>query len=130
MSDMREDLSAALDSLDTQDEMDETPQEVVQPDVEAEARTEETDESVEAAADKEEKTEGAEDGGVTASHADNPDSAPSDPKKGQSLKAPVGWKPQEREQWSKIPRPLQERILEREKEMSQHMAGTSQARQI
>ena len=45
-----------------------------------------------------------------------------------SLKAPVNWSATEREQWSKIPNDVQERIHEREKDMAAAMADTAQAR--
>lgn len=44
------------------------------------------------------------------------------------LKAPAGWNPQQREQWSKIPQDIQEHITARETEMATNMANTSDSR--
>ena len=47
---------------------------------------------------------------------------------GDSIKAPMDWGPQEREQWSKIPRNLQEKVMGREKELNTLMQTTVEAR--
>jgi hypothetical protein len=47
---------------------------------------------------------------------------------GDSIKAPMDWGPQEREQWSKIPRNLQEKVMARETELSTLMSNTADAR--
>jgi hypothetical protein len=47
---------------------------------------------------------------------------------GDSIKAPVDWGPQDREAWSKIPRHLQEKVMAREKDMSNMMQTTADAR--
>lgn len=46
------------------------------------------------------------------------------------LKAPAGWNPQQREQWSKIPQDIQEHISARETEMATSMANTSESRTV
>ena len=57
-----------------------------------------------------------------------PEGSEEPPPKDSSLKAPVNWSATEREQWSKIPGDVQERIHEREKDMATAMADTAQAR--
>jgi hypothetical protein len=52
------------------------------------------------------------------------------PKTKDSMKAPINWSPKEREDWSRIPRHLQERIVSRETEMAQVMANTKAARTV
>lgn len=47
-----------------------------------------------------------------------------------SLKAPLDWSPKDREDWSRIPRHLQERILAREKHIAETVSGTKDARKI
>ena len=47
----------------------------------------------------------------------------------KSRKAPVDWSPEQREDWSKIPAHLQEKIHEREQHIAQTMQGVSEARQ-
>jgi hypothetical protein len=128
---MREDLSAALDSNadgdDTQD-YEETLQQV---------DTDETEEPTEAPASTEES--GAEDNTPAESTAeaepqsaeptgDSGELAKAEPGAGDSIKAPVGWGPKEREDWSKIPRHLQDKVMAREREMSQVMEQTATAR--
>ena len=46
-----------------------------------------------------------------------------------AYKAPMDWSPQQREEWSKIPTTVQERIHQREKEIADVMANTNTARQ-
>jgi hypothetical protein len=50
--------------------------------------------------------------------------------KSKNLKAPTGWTPKERENWSKVPPELQQRITAREQEMTEVMANTKTSRQI
>lgn len=132
MGDLRESLDAAIDELNMGEAMEETPQEVL-----ADAPADNADEAVEALegdavsdappVDDDQKPKSAEAAGGV-----------SDPNEGEgegknqtdSLKAPVDWTPQEREQWSKVPRSLQERIINREKQMSESMAGTGEARKL
>ena len=45
-------------------------------------------------------------------------------------KAPVGWGPKEREDWSKVPTHIQDRITARESEMAKAMSDTKQQRQV
>jgi hypothetical protein len=47
-----------------------------------------------------------------------------------SLKAPVDWSPKEREDWSRIPRHLQDKIMQRERDIADNIANTRQARQV
>lgn len=46
----------------------------------------------------------------------------------ESLKAPVDWSPKQRESWSKVPRDIQDKIIAREKDMADAIAGTADAR--
>ena len=46
-----------------------------------------------------------------------------------SVKAPIDWTPKQREDWSKIPKHLQEKVISREKEMAATMQETAVARQ-
>lgn len=55
--------------------------------------------------------------------------ADKNPLSGDSPKAPVDWGPKERENWSKVPRDIQARIVQREKDMAEAMANTKDARQ-
>jgi hypothetical protein len=47
---------------------------------------------------------------------------------GDSIKAPISWGPEEREQWSKIPRNLQEKVMARETELNTMLQTTADAR--
>lgn len=134
MSTMREDFEAAIgeSGLETEDEnaLQETAQEVivdeaveeesslaegeVPADIDAPASETLPDETV---------SEEASSDTTVAAKDEESEKAPND-----SLKAPVDWGPKERESWSKIPRPLQNKIVAREKEMAEAMQGTSEAR--
>ncbi len=54
--------------------------------------------------------------------------ASAEPASNDSIKAPIDWSPKEREAWSKIPRNLQEKVMAREKQMGEMMQSTSEAR--
>ena len=137
---IREDLEKAMD--DSDDDFVETQQEVVtdEPIVDevpaVEATAEDAAKTPEDDATTTDKKEGAKAEGEAASAEPDPNAeASSDSTKDKdkstandSIKAPVGWKPEEREQWSKVPVPLQKRIMQREKEMSDNMANTKGAR--
>ena len=103
--DLRDSLAAQFDAAGIEDE--ETPA----PAPEASAETPEATEQEPAPVDDTPEA-------VTAEDA-TPEPA---------LKAPVDWSATEREQWSKIPKDVQERIHEREKVMADSMANTAQAR--
>ena len=45
-------------------------------------------------------------------------------------KAPVDWSPAEREQWSKVPQSIQEKILARETDIAHSMQGMSDAKRV
>ena len=135
MDTMRDALNSAIDDLDDASDLDETPQvvESADDDVTLEAGDTATEGAADdQAEDTDENKEGAE-ADEQLSSAEAAADASSDPteddKPTDSLKAPVGWSPKEREQWSKVPRALQERITAREQEMAQSMAGTKEARQ-
>lgn len=120
---MRDDLNAAFDSLD--EEMVETPQEIISSD-EPDEITSETEE------DSGEVVEGE-----AAEPAPTPETAEATPDgelvEGEkpdtrSTKAPVGWSPKEREDWSKIPPHLQKKVVARENELNTMLATTGEAR--
>ena len=46
----------------------------------------------------------------------------------KGIKAPAGWTPQQREQWSKVPPEIQESITAREKEIAANMSNTAESR--
>lgn len=143
---MRDQLSEAMKTMG--DEGDETRQEVLtdSDDDDAGIQAPEGDaEGTEAATGDEasgdektaealatEKKEAAEAKGKPTSAEDDPDAkAASDlTEKNQSLKAPAGWAPKERELWSKVPRELQERISAREREMTDGMANSKESKQV
>lgn len=130
MDSIRDAISESIDELEVGDELEETPQEVsTDYDDEASDDTAQDDDATSALDDK---SEGAEDDGETNSAESAPeDEAPSDlNKSNESIKAPASWKPAEREQWSKVPRPLQERIMAREKEISDNLSTTKGARDV
>jgi hypothetical protein len=104
-SDMRDDLNAALEAVDeTGTSYEETPQEVITPD--------EPEQEVEA-----------------STTADVSQDAPTGEETStDSIKAPIDWSPKEREDWSKIPRHLQEKVISREKELNQMLQTTAEAR--
>jgi hypothetical protein len=121
MGDMREALNAAIDAQDAdlddysdepmdQEDVVDDPVDEEQHELELDEPNEQTEEKIEAAPE-----------------AAKPGKKQKGPK--DSLKAPVDWSPKEREDWSKIPRHLQEKIINREKQMAEGMAGTGEARQ-
>ena len=67
--------------------------------------------------------------GLEESAGSEKEGAASDIEDKRSTKAPVGWSPKQREDWSKIPRHLQDKIISREQDMASTMEGTAQARQ-
>jgi hypothetical protein len=48
----------------------------------------------------------------------------------EELKAPASWTPAEREEWSKVPKQLQQRMINREREISQTLTTTAQDRKL
>jgi hypothetical protein len=134
MGTMREDFEAALDDSET--DFNETQQEIITDDVqdsfqEEDQQKEGEPDNTSLETDDEPKAEAE----AEASGSKDPEQKPdneekiTDDKNKDSMKAPVDWSPSEREQWSKIPRNLQEKITAREKDMATQMAGTAQARQ-
>ena len=120
MSDMREALGEALDAAAEDDEtqnFEETQQEVLT-DEEESTETETTEGTEEAEPDI-----AADAGTGTSETTDRPKGNP-----GDSIKAPVDWGPKEREAWSSIPRHLQDKVMQREKDMASMMQNTSAAR--
>jgi len=123
---MREDFEAAIEGsgLEAEDEnfLGETQQEVEIPEDSLSADDGETDESKSpelGAIDAEKPNINDKGTDNEAKAADN---------EHDSLKAPVDWSPKQRESWSKIPRPIQDKIVARENEMATAMQGTAEAR--
>jgi len=143
MDDLRADLNNALDSAADDNDYDETQQEVMTDGVEPEntldtsgANTEgEHTESTDEGAAAESPNGGAAkpasaDAGAENSGTENVPAADAKPEPhGDSIKAPIDWGPKEREDWSKIPRHLQEKVMAREKELGNMMQTTKDARQ-
>ena len=132
MSTMREDLAAALESNADEDDStqyEETQQEIIVDEAEEPAETQASQETGSegttepAPSDTPNASDGAPNDGTSASELEA-----SKPNSGDSIKAPVDWGPKEREDWSKIPRHLQEKVMAREKEISGVMEQTSTAR--
>jgi hypothetical protein len=135
---MREDLAAALDEAG--ENFEETPQVIDTDETDTlldseSASTEPSGEPEGTRGTDEDNSLGAETGeadSVTAStdssvSGDSNDSA--DPLADKrSTKAPIDWSPKEREDWSKIPRHLQDKIKAREAQTQELMANTSEAR--
>jgi hypothetical protein len=131
MSTMRDDLNAALDADDG--DYEETVQEVLD-DVSEDDTTLDATGGVPDSGDTDDTP--------TAEAAPSEDAAPeaeatsAEPEtaektlaSGDSIKAPIDWGPKEREDWSKIPRHLQEKVMAREKELGTMLQTTAEARQ-
>tara|TARA_R110000851_G_scaffold129651_1_gene262737 strand:+ start:20310 stop:21356 length:1047 start_codon:yes stop_codon:yes gene_type:complete len=123
MGTMRDDLNEALDlevEADETQDFEETQQEI---DSFEEPETETLDtEAVQepaAAPEVEAAPDVAEEGTPTAE---------AEPEDKRSIKAPINWAPKEREDWSRIPRHLQEKIMSREKDIQMNLQNTSEAR--
>ena len=128
MSEMREDFAAAIEELDVEEDLEVTPQEIEVYDADdtSVADTVDNEEDTESGGEAETPTS-AEEVKADSSDSDLPDGTADKP---VSHKAPAGWAPKEREQWSKVPANLQERILGREQEMADTMANTKEARSL
>lgn len=111
---MRDDLNAALDAEGG--DYEETVQEVLGEETEP-SEPSETEEQPEAEATPDPIQTEAE----SAPEAEDVDN--------KSVKAPIDWTPKEREDWSKIPRHLQDKIKQRETDTANLMNETAQARQ-
>ena len=120
---MRDDLNAAFDSLD--EEMVETPQEIISSD-----EPEEITSEVEGDSGESVEGEAAEPAPTPETAEATPDGEPVEGEKPdtRSTKAPVGWSPKEREDWSKIPPHLQKKVVARENELNTMLATTGEAR--
>jgi len=121
-SSMRDDFEAAMTDVS-----DEEVTEVVET-AEVEETNETVDEAPETQETVDEAPEMAAETNDTAveSTEETPASVEETPPK--SLKAPMDWSPEQREDWSKVPTHLQEKITEREQHMAQAMQGMSEAR--
>jgi len=123
---IREALSTAIDEADEADEelsFEETPQEVIVDGDTADGDTADGD-----TADGDTADGDTADGDTADGDTADGDTADGDRIDTRSLKAPVDWAPKEREDWSRIPRHLQEKIVEREKAMATNMEKSAVAR--
>lgn len=135
---MRDQLSEAMETMGETGE--ESRQEILMDDIEedetlppgTEGEDETEAEGDSAAPPAREKKEAAEEKGKPTSAEGKPDAdAASDfTEKSQSLKAPAGWTPKEREMWSKVPKELQARISAREREMTTGMADSKSSKSV
>ena len=107
---MRGDLDAALEGLDTSFE-DDDPQ-PTEPSTEPSPQNDDEPEELPLAAED-----------TTPPTTDEPATEP-------KVKAPAGWTPAQREQWSKIPSELQQQITAREAEIAKTMANSSDSRNV
>jgi len=123
MDALRDDLEAALATVDTElsDKVEDVTPEVTPEDTHEDTHEDTPDVSADG------------DSGVSES----PESPPlqggteaKPPSSKNSMKAPLNWKPQHREDWSRIPRHLQEVITNREKEIASTIANTKEARRL
>ena len=145
MDSMRDDLNAALDAADG--DYDETEQTVEHDGVMDGAAGGDDDLTVaevdgEVSEDSGEISEGAGDEGsverALAKQESDKAAVESEPvqsddpeltaKDKESIKAPIDWSPKEREDWSRIPRHLQDKIMQREAATSNLMQETAEAR--
>ena len=127
MTGMREALNAAIDAQDADLDNDELDQENIADNIPDDDAGDGGSNEEQNELDLDEPNEQENQEKEAAPEAAKPDKKPKNPK--DSLKAPVDWGPKEREDWSKIPRHLQEKIIAREKQMADSMAGTGDARQ-
>lgn len=125
MGDIRDDLEAVLSTVDT--EISDEVTEPIEAPIEASAPAEPEYDATHTDAPVEDKLataapDEAAEQGAEGSEASKPAASK------DSMKAPVNWNPKDREEWSKIPRHLQETIINREKEVAAGMANTKAAR--
>ena len=121
MSDMRDALNEAMDSVAEEDETqtyEETQQEIL-------GEEEETETSTTTETTSEAEPDVSADAGAGTTETEQPDKVGN---AGDSIKAPVDWGPKDREAWSSIPRHLQDKVMQREKDMAAMMQDTSTAR--
>jgi hypothetical protein len=129
MSDMREDFEAAIESegLESEDKnaLQETQQVVEEYQVPSEESPDQAQGKDPSEAVDEPTTEDKPD---TNDKIGQKETVAEKADDNNSIKAPVDWSPKQRESWSKIPRPIQDKIVAREQEMAQAMQGTGEAR--
>jgi len=132
---MRADFEAAFEDSDLPNEP--TSQEVLDEDISESADTSTDEDAGTPASESEDESAGESTTDTIAEPAIDSDIAASEGTEGiaapdeseTSVKAPIDWTPKQREDWSKIPRHLQEKVISREKEMATTMQETAVARQ-
>ena len=126
-STMREDFEAAFDDLDIEGEV--TPQEILTDEIEEpEATTEEETPTESSEVEEESEQAHAPISDTDTSGSTETKSETEEKPEPTNHKAPIDWSPKEREEWSKIPKNFQEKILTREKEIASTMQETATAR--
>lgn len=115
---MRDDLNAALEEAGGN--YDESVQEVMGEEI-APSEPPETEEQPTEQPTEESTPDPVKDEAESAPEVEQTDN--------KSTKAPIDWSPKEREDWSKIPRHLQDKIKQRETDTANLMNETAQARQ-
>ena len=135
MDDLRDAIASAIDTQEDSPlaEVD-TPEYSTEPSdadlesIEAETSEDETSEAEtsEAETSEAETLEAETSEAETSEVKETPKDPQGHPK--NSLKAPVDWSPEERNDWVKIPRHLQEKIVAREKHIADTVANTKDAR--
>lgn len=126
MSTMREDIDAALDAEDETGETYEETTQVVDI-VEEDENTDHTNVEDQTDGDTSEEADTATTSDISTETDSTADTS-TDHKEGDSIKAPMGWDAKQREDWSKIPRHLQDKVMGREKELNTMMQTTADAR--
>lgn len=131
MSDMRADFEAAIEAsgVESEDEnaLQETPQEVEMLDTTGDESSDDSPPTIKEETVSHQNEEGAEqEPTITEAKGEKEEKPVTNDH--DSIKAPLDWSPKQRESWSKIPRPIQDKIVAREQEMAQTIAGTAEAR--
>lgn len=147
MSDLREALSKAMQGKQVENVIDEDESVIDKPNEdELQANADEgmfgeSDDSGDGENDKLQASDGDSEDELADRLNDKPetkkdsDAAPAEPKQGDATskskdKPPVGWTPENREHWAKLPQGLKEQISKREKEVNQVLQDSSNARRF
>ena len=139
---MRDDFEAVIDQMENEQEyttsevQDENTRDTPQDDNtdfsddESTEEQQDVEQAVETdkSSDATERTESEDGQAATQKGDETADDTRAGAKSKDSIKAPIGWAPKARQNWSKLPREVQEQVVEREKNMAEAMANTKQAR--
>jgi len=127
MGSMREDFEAVFEEVGADEAFEEQPEEILDGSDDDTPDIDETDGDDVAPSEGEAPLE-AESEAPEQLDATPSEDTIAEPENKNSMKAPLDWTPSERQDWSKIPRNLQEKIVAREKQMTESMANTREAR--